>query len=68
MKTKLMFYGVLLLVVGGSFSFTNMESTKVADALTIAPTNVASDELRPPAEVREEGYEATEAAIEFKLP
>jgi hypothetical protein len=68
MKTKLMFYGLLGAIVFGSFSFSKMEDSKTSDVLTAAPTFDASDELRPPAELREERYELMEAQAEVNTP
>ncbi|OUS00798.1 hypothetical protein A9Q86_08570 [Flavobacteriales bacterium 33_180_T64] len=66
MKTKILFYGLLAVVFAGSVSLTEMESTKLADAVTVSSSD-NSDE-RSPAEKREEGYEMMEAKAEFDLP
>ncbi|OUS00797.1 hypothetical protein A9Q86_08565 [Flavobacteriales bacterium 33_180_T64] len=66
MKTKVLFYALFAMVFAGSVSMTEMESTKLADAVTVAST-VNSDE-RSPAEKREEGYEYIEAKAEYDLP
>ncbi|MGS2725265.1 hypothetical protein ACU8DI_01560 [Psychroserpens sp. BH13MA-6] len=44
-----------------------MDNTKLADAVTVASAGT-SDEVRSPAEKREEGYEAQEAQAEADLP
>ena len=69
MKTKVLFYGLLAMIFAGSVSLTEMDDTKLANVVTVAST-VNSDEAsltRPPAEKREEGYEATEAQAEADL-
>ncbi|MBR9846652.1 MAG: hypothetical protein GYB35_11395 [Algicola sp.] len=68
MKTKILFYGLMALIFAGSVSLTEMESTKLADVVTVSSVSNSDELVRPPAEKREEGYEATEARIEADLP
>ncbi|MGS2725266.1 hypothetical protein ACU8DI_01565 [Psychroserpens sp. BH13MA-6] len=63
-----MFYGLMALIFAGSVSLTEMESTKLADVVTVSSVSNSDELVRPPAEKREEGYEATEARIEADLP
>jgi hypothetical protein len=67
MSTKILFYSFFALIFAGSISLTEMDSTKIADVVTVASSN-SSDETRSAAEKREEGYEATEAQAEADLP
>nr|WP_321231557.1 hypothetical protein [uncultured Psychroserpens sp.] len=66
MKTKVLFYGLFAMAFAGSVSLTEMDNTKLADAVTVSSTD-SSDE-RSPAEKREEGYEMMEAKAEYDLP
>ncbi|MBR9846651.1 MAG: hypothetical protein GYB35_11390 [Algicola sp.] len=67
MQSKILFYSAFALIFAGSISLTEMDNTKLADAVTVASAGT-SDEVRSPAEKREEGYEAQEAQAEADLP
>jgi hypothetical protein len=67
MSTKILFYSFFALIFAGSISLTEMDSTKIADVVTVSSSSNSDEFVRPPAEKREEGYEATEARIEADL-
>ncbi|WP_047547443.1 hypothetical protein [Psychroserpens sp. Hel_I_66] len=67
MNAKILFYSLFALMFAGSISLTEMDNSKLADVVTVAST-VSSDELRSPAEKREEGYELQESQAEYDLP
>lgn len=65
MKKQAFFYGLFALAFVGSIGLTEIETSNVADVVTVTSSQTLSDEGN---EKREEGLEALESIGEYNEP
>jgi hypothetical protein len=65
MKKQTFVYGLFALALFGSAGLTQIETSSVADVVTVSSSQTMNDERN---EKREEGYEVQESQAEYNEP